>query len=165
MPVAALGIVLWGFVKRVNVFDCFMRGVRESMTSVVALLPALMALVTAVTMLRESGALEAIIGILSPLSKLTGIPQQVMPLAVISPISGSGSLTVFEQILSSFGPDSLQGRVASVMMCSSETTFYAVTVYYGAVQISKTRCTLPAAILADITCFTCSALAVRLLMY
>lgn len=135
------------------------------MKSVAALLPALTALVTAVTMLRESGALEAIIGTLSPAARLLGIPAEVMPLAVISPISGSGSLTVFRQLLTEFGADSLQGRIAGVMMCSSETTFYALTVYYGSVQISQTRCTLPAALLGDITCFACSALAVRLLMY
>ncbi len=87
-----------------------------------------------------------------------------MPLTILSPLSGSGSLTMFQQILRSCGPDSFAGRVASVMMGSSETTFYAVTVYYGAVGVKKTWHTIPAALCADLTCFLLSALTVRLLM-
>lgn len=163
MPLATVGIVLWGLARSVKVFECFIAGAGRALKSAVSLLPALLALVTAVSMMRQSGALDALCSVLAPIARLTGIPQEVLPLALISPISGSGSLTVFEQIISQYGVDSLSGRIAAVIMCSSETTFYAVTVYYGSIGVSKTRCTVPAALLADITCFVCSAWAVRLM--
>lgn len=145
-------------------FECFIGGAKEAFKSAVSLLPALLALVTAVSMMRQSGALDALGSVLVPVAKLTGIPEEVLSLTLISPISGSGSLTMFEQIISQYGVDSLSGKIASVIMCSSETTFYAVTVYYGSVAVTKTRCTVPAALLADMTCFICSAWAVRLMM-
>ncbi len=111
-------------------------------------------------MLRHSGALNVITEILKPIAVFTGIPVDVLPLAVLSPISGSGSLTMFEQILKEFGPDSMQGRVASIIMGSTETTFYAVTVYFGSVGIKKSGCTVPAALLADMTSFIVSSLSI-----
>ena len=108
-------------------------------------------------MLRESGALSVITKMLEPIAKLPGIPVDVLPLAVLSPISGSGSLTMFEQILKNLGPDSLEGRIASIIMGSTETTFYAVTVYFGSVGIKKSGCAVPAALLADMTSFVVSA--------
>lgn len=157
LPIITALIIIFGLFKRVKVFDCFLCGAKKGFHSAVSLLPALVGLVLGVTMLRESGALSVITKMLSPLAEISGIPVDVLPLAVLSPISGSGSLTMFEQILHDFGPDSIQGRVASIIMGSTETTFFAVTVYYGSVGIKKSGCTVPAALLADMTSFVMSA--------
>ena len=158
LPVITAVIVIFGLARGLKVFDCFVAGAKKGFDSAVKLLPPLMGLVVGVTMLRQSGALGVITKMLMPLANLTGIPADVLPLTVLSPISGSGSLTMFEQILKNFGPDSPEGRIASVIMGSTETTFYAVTVYYGSVGIKKSGCTVPAALLADMTSFVVSAM-------
>ena len=163
LPVVTAVIIIFGFFKGVRVFDCFLCGAKKGFRSAVGLVPALVGLVLGVTMLRESGALSVITKILEPLAQISGIPVDVLPLAVLSPISGSGSLTMFEQILRDFGPDSFQGRVASIIMGSTETTFFAVTVYYGSIGIKKSGCTVPAALLADMTSFVMSAFTARFL--
>lgn len=162
LPAITALIIIFGISKGIKVFDCFVEGAKKGFDSAVKLLPPLMGLVVGITMLRQSGALEVITKMLLPLAKLTGIPADVMPLTVLSPISGSGSLTMFEQILKNFGPDSAEGRIASVIMGSTETTFYAVTVYFGSVGIRKSGCTVPAALLADMTSFIVSAMTVAL---
>ena len=164
LPVIVIFIILHGLAHGVKVFDCFFEGAKTGFDTFRSLLAPLVGLVMAVGMLRESGGLAVLMGLMEPLSRITGLPREVMPLTILSPLSGSGSLTMFQQILRSCGPDSFAGRVASVMMGSSETTFYAVTVYYGAVGVKKTRHTIPAALCADLTCFLLSALTVRLLM-
>ncbi len=163
LPIVTAMIVIFGMVKGIKVFDCFVTGAARGFESAVKLLPPLMGLVLGVTMLRQSGALDVITKVLEPIGKLTGIPADVLPLTVLSPISGSGSLTMYEQILKNFGPDSNAGRIASIIMGSTETTFYAVTVYYGSIGIKKSGCTVPAALLADMTSFVVSALTVRYL--
>ncbi|NMP38262.1 MAG: spore maturation protein [Clostridiales bacterium] len=162
MPITVAGIVIFGLIKRVNVFDCFVEGARGGIKTLMNILPPLVGLVLGVDMLRCSGALELICDILSPLAALTGIPGEVLPLAVLSPVSGSGSLSMFESILKTYGTDSYIGRAASVMAGSTETTFYALTVYYGAAGIKKTRHTVPSAVCADLTSFIMSALSARL---
>lgn len=158
LPVITAAIVIFGLAKGIKVFDCFVSGAAKGLQSAIKLLPPLMGLVLGVTMLRQSGALNVITKMLTPVAELTGIPADVLPLTVLSPISGSGSLTMFEQILKNFGPDSPEGRISSVIMGSTETTFYAVTVYYGSVGIRKSGCTVPAALLADMTSFIVSAI-------
>lgn len=158
LPVITAVIVVFGLAHGVKVFDCFVEGASKGLKSAIKLLPPLTGLVLGVTMLRQSGALDVIVRMLSPLAEITGIPADVLPLTVLSPISGSGSLTMLEQILKNFGPDSPEGRIASVIMGSTETTFYAVTVYYGSVGIRKSGCTVPAALLADMTSFIVSAM-------
>lgn len=157
LPVITAAIVIFGLAKGIKVFDCFVSGAAKGLQSAIKLLAPLMGLVLGVTMLRQSGALNVITKMLEPVARLTGIPADVLPLTVLSPISGSGSLTMFEQILKNFGPDSPEGRISSVIMGSTETTFYAVTVYYGSVGIRKSGCTVPAALLADMTSFIVSA--------
>lgn len=163
LPSVILIIVLFGFIKGIKVFDCFLEGAKGGLQTFANLLPPLVGLVVGVAMLRASGALDLITSLTAPIADFLGIPREVMPLTILSPISGSGSLTMFESILSDCGPDSAAGRVASVIMGSTETTFYAVTVYYGSVGIRKTRGTVPAAMLADFAGYFSSAMAVRLL--
>ena len=162
LPAITAAIIIFGLTKGTKVFDCFLAGASKGLQSAIKLLPPLTGLVLGVTMLRQSGALEVITKILIPVAELTGIPVDVLPLTVLSPVSGSGSLTMFEQILKTHGPDSIEGRIASIIMGSTETTFYAVTVYYGSVGIKKSGCTIPSALLADITSFVVSAIAAGL---
>ena len=115
----------------------------------------------AVSMLSASGALDLFSHFISPAAKALGLPPEVMPLALLRPVSGSGSTALLTQIFSDYGPDSFIGRVASVMMGSTETTFYAIAVYFGAIGVKKTRHTIPAALAADFTGYLASVWAVR----
>ncbi len=162
LPVMVVGIVLFGLIKKVMVFDCFMSGAIKGLLTVNELLPSITGLVVAVTMLKESGAMEIISSFLSPVTALFGVPDEITPMALLSPISGGGSLTLFESVLKTHGPDSFVGQVASVVMGSTDTTLYAVTVYYSAVGIKNTRHTLLAGLTADFLSLVLSAYFVRL---
>ena len=126
------------------------------------IVPALIALMTAVYMLRASGALELAAQALSPLLARMGIPGELLPLMLVRPISGSAALGVGAEVIHTSGPDSYLGRVAAVMLGSTETTFYTIAVYFGSVGISRTRYAVPAALCADLTGFLAAAWAVRL---
>lgn len=165
VPLAIAGIVGFGLLRGVKVFDLFVEGAKEGLTTAVNILPALVALVVAVGMFKASGGLDLLSFALEPIGKLLGLSREVIPLSLIRPISGSGAMAIFNDILRSHGPDSLAGRIASVMMGSTETTFYTIAVYYGAAGIKNTRHTIPAALSADISGFFLSALAVKLLFY
>lgn len=150
--------------RRVDVYAALTKGAEEGLTVLLHILPSLIALLSAVYMLRASGALETFSVLLAPLLSRLGIPAEAAPLLFIRPISGSGALAVGSEIMESCGVDSYPARVAAVMLGSSETTFYTVAVYYGAAGITKTRYTVPAALCADAVMFLTSAWAVRLLM-
>lgn len=162
LPAVMLFIICYGLFKGVRVMDCFIEGAKEGFSTFLSLLPALVALITAVSVLKASGGLDVILWFINPVAKFTGIPAEVLPLVLLSPVSGSGSLTMYEALLKTAGPDSFAGRVASVIMGSSETTFYAVTVYYGAAGIKKTRFTVLSALIADFTAFILAPVAVGL---
>ena len=162
VPAVICGILFYGLLKGVDVFECFLQGAREGFQTAVNILPALVALMTCVGMFKASGALDILSHAAAPLARLLRLPAEVLPLAILRPISGSGAMVLFNDILAKFGPDSYIGRVASVMEGSSETTFYTIAVYYGATRVTKTRHTLPAALTADITGVVMSAVMVRL---
>ncbi len=151
MPAVILIILGFGLYRRVDVFNAFLAGAQSGLKTLFGILPALVGLIVAITMFRTSGALAWITGLLSPLTTLLHIPPEIMPLALLRPVSGSGALAIVNDLLASAGPDSLVGRIASVVMGSTETTFYTLAVYYGAAHIHKTRHTVPAALLADLT--------------
>ena len=163
IPVMIVIIVAYGLYKRVDVFSEFAAGARENLTTCAELLPTLIALITAVGMFRASGAEELLTGLLSGFFDKIGCPAECLPLALIRPVSGSGALAVYESLLEEQGPDSFAGRVASVMLGSTETTFYTLAVYYGAVKIKNTRHTLAASLAGDITGFIVSVLTVNIL--
>ena len=164
LPVAIVLIVGYGAIKKVPVVECFLEGAKDGLTTSAQILPALIALITAVGMFKSSGALDLFTYALRPVANLLHLPQEVIPLAILRPISGSGALVIFQDILQQYGPDSFIGRVASVMQGSTETTFYTIAVYYGATKVQKTRHTLPSALTADIVGFFMSALAVYWLL-
>ena len=162
VPLLLAFTALFGLGKRVNVYDALTRGAEDGLTILLRILPALVGLMTAVYMLRASGAMEVLGKILSPLLVRLGIPPETAPLLFIRPVSGSGALAIGSELMAAHGPDSYVGRVAAVMLGSTETTFYTIAVYFGAAGIHKTRYTIPAALTADLTGFIASALAVRL---
>lgn len=164
IPAVLLGIVVFGLIKKVNIYDAFLEGAKEGAVTTFQIMPAIIAILTAIGMLKASGALTALVQLFEPVCRLIGFPAELTPLAIIRPISGSGSLAVLEQVLGDYGPDSFIGRVASVMQGSTETTFYTIAVYFGAAQITRTRYALPCALSADFTGMILSAAAVRLLM-
>lgn len=150
IPIIIVSIVTYGIVKKVKVYDCFVEGAKEGIFICVKIFPYLLAMLVAVGVFRESKSLDYFIGFIKPIVNFIGIPPEVIPLVFIKPLSGSGALGVFSEILSNFGADSYIGRVASVIMGSTETIFYTLTVYFGAVGIKKIRHTLWAAIMADL---------------
>ena len=160
IPVIISAILLGGLCSGVPVFDCFMKGARESIGVVFRILPSLIALIVSVGIFRASGALDMVSVALDPLARLMSLPREAIPLALLRPISGSGAMVIFKDILANFGPDSTVGRVASVMMGSTETTFYTIAVYYGATAVRRTRHTMAASVTADVVGFLMSALAV-----
>lgn len=164
LPVLVVLITVHGALKGVKVFDEFLNGAKEGFKTILNITPSLIALLLCVNMLRASGGLDVICSLISPVASFLGIPEEITPLAILSPISGSGALGMYENILKSFGPDSYTGRCASVIMGSTETTFYAITLYYGSINIKKTRHTLPSALCADFTSFILSPRFVKLFL-
>lgn len=165
IPSVLFLILLSGWVRGVNVFDSFIEGAREGIGTAFDILPSLVALILSIGIFRASGALDLLTAAVAPVSKLFLIPKEVVPLALLRPISGSGALVIFNDLLAQFGPDSMVGRIASVLEGSTETTFYTIAIYYGAASIRRTRHTLPAALIADLTGFIMSALTVRWFFY
>ncbi len=164
IPFFIAAVMIIGLVKKVDVFSEFTEGAKENLKAAVSVLPALVALMTAIGMFKASGALDFISEAVSPLTSLLGFPEECIPLAIIRPVSGSGALAVFESILTDVSPDSFAGRVASVIIGSTETTFYTIAVYYGITKVKKTRQALPASLAADFTGFVISALTVRIIL-
>ncbi|WP_262398117.1 spore maturation protein [Zongyangia hominis] len=146
-------------------FDVFIEGAKEGFGTAATVLPALIGLMTAIGMFKASGALDMLTAALRPVASLAQVPPEVVPLAIVRPISGSGALAVFQDILKTYGPDSLIGQVASVMQGSTETTFYTIAVYYGVTKVSRTRHTLVSSLTGDLTGFLMSALTVQLMLH
>lgn len=161
IPLLLAGAALYALCRRVDVFSALTTGAGEGLSVVLRILPPLVALLTAVYMLRASGALELLTALLTPVLTFLGIPPETVGLLLIRPVSGSGALAVGSDIMQTYGPDSAIGRTAAVMLGSTETTFYTVAVYYGAAGIRRTRHTIPAALAADITGFLAAAWTVR----
>ena len=150
LPLSVCGIFLYGALKKVDVVSSFLAGAKEGVRTVYAILPSLILLLTAIGMLRASGALEQIAQWLSPLFSLFGVPPETAPLALLRPISGSGSLAALEDTLQTYGADSTVGRTAAVMMASTETTLYTASVYLGAVGVQKSGCVIPCGLFGDL---------------
>lgn len=164
VPAVIAGILLYALLRGVKVFDVFVRGAREGLSASIKILPAMVALMTAVGMMHVSGALDLLTTALAPVARGLGLPPELLPLALLRPVSGSGAMVIFKDVLTRFGPDGTVGRIASVLMGSTETTFYTVAVYFGAVGVTRTRHALPAALCADLLGVVMSVLAVRWLL-
>ena len=162
-PLIIAGVALYGVGRGVDVYDALIHGGGEGLEVLLRIVPSLIALMTAVYMLRASGALELAAQALSPVLSLLGIPPETVGLLLVRPVSGSAALGVGAELIQSWGPDSYLGRVAAVMLGSTETTFYTIAVYFGAAGIVKTRYAVPAALCADLAGFLAAAWAVRVI--
>ena len=162
IPGLLAGTALIALGRRVDVYAALTRGAEDGLRVTLRILPALVGLLTAVSMFRASGAMEWLSALFSPILEALGIPGELTPLMLVRPVSGNGALAVGSELISAHGPDSYIGRVAAVMLGSTETTFYTIAVYFGSAGIRKTRHTIPAALTADLAGFAASALAVRL---
>ena len=162
LPLLLAAAAAYGMGKRVNVYAALTRGAEDGLTVLLHIIPALVGLLTAVNMFRASGAMDLLTSLCAPVLERLGIPPETVPLMLIRPVSGSGALAVASDLMTTHGPDSYIGRVAAVMMGSTETTFYTIAVYFGSAGIVRTRHTVPAALAADFTGFLAAALTVRL---
>lgn len=164
MPIFAGIIVVFGLIKKVPAFDVFLKGAKEGVMLLYNIAPTIMGLVFAVDLLRSSGAMQAICTFIEPIADLLGFPKEVVPMFLLRPVSGSGSTALLTSIYEDFSPDSFAGKVASVMAGASETTFYAIAMYFGSIKVKKIRHTLFAALMADLTAAVMSVITVRLFL-
>lgn len=162
VPLLLFGASALALRKKESAYDIMLTGAADGLKLLLSLVPTLVLLLTAVTMLRASGAVEAISGFLAPVFNFFGIPPETAILVLIRPVSGSAALAVGADLMAQYGVDSLIGRTAAVMLGSTETTFYTISVYFAAAGIKKTRYTIPAALIADFTGFLVASLTVRL---
>ena len=148
--------------KRENPYELMLQGAGDGLKLLLSIVPTLVLLLTAVTMLRASGAMELLTGCLAPVFRFVGIPPETAMLVLIRPISGSAAMAVAADLMTAYGVDSPIGRTAAVMLGSTETTFYTISVYFGAAGIRRTRYAVPAALVADFVGFFIAALTTRL---
>ncbi len=163
MPLMIIIIVLYGVIERKKVFDIFLEGAKEGISVVFNIFPTLVGLFVAIGALRSSGIIDLIINFLTPVLNLVNFPTEILPLALIRPISGSSSIAVATDIMNKFGVDSNIGLMASVIMGSTETTVYTIAVYTSSVGIKKTRFVLWAALIADFVGIVTSVVVCRFL--
>ena len=164
VPIMLCGIICFGLIKRVNVYETFIDGAMDGIKSLVKILAPLIGLMVSISVFRASGLLDLFATSLTPLTNLINLPSDVLPLALLRPISGSGSLAIVGDIYQTVGPDSMSGRIASVMMGASETTFYTLAIYFGSVGIKKARHTMKAALLSDFAGVIASVIVVQILL-
>ena len=162
MPAFACTVVIFGLVRRVPVFDVFLKGAKEGIQLLYSIAPTIMGLVFAIDLLRASGAVDSLCKLIEPAAEYLGFPKEIVPMALLRPISGGGSTALLTALYQDCGPDSFAGRVASVLAGSSETTFYAIAMYYGCIKVKKIRHTLFAALMADFTAVIVSIITVRI---
>ena len=163
VPILLLGISLVALKRQEDAYDLLLSGAAEGLKMLLSIVPALVILMTAVSMLRASGAMELLSQLLSPVFSFFGIPPETAILVLIRPISGSAALAVGSELMAIHGVDSQIGRTVAVMLGSTETTFYAISVYFGAAGIRKTRYTVPAALFADFVGFLTASWSVKFL--
>lgn len=161
-PLVMALAALCALFRRVDVFSALTDGAKSGLRTVCGMLPPLIALLSAVYMLRASGLTDALAKFLTPLTQALGIPPELTPLMLLRPFSGSGALSVGSELIAQYGPDSMLGRIAAVMLGSTETTFYVIAVYFGAAGVKKNRRAAPAALAADLVGFLTACVTVRL---
>ena len=163
LPALVAGLVLYGWVRKVRVYDSLVEGAKQGFDVALRIIPFLVAILVAIGMFRAAGGIDALVTVLGPVTSLIGMPAEVLPVAVLRPLTGSGSLGVAAETIQTYGPDSLIGYLASTVYGSTETTFYTLAVYFGAVGIRDTRHTLPACMLADVAGILAATFIVNLL--
>ncbi|BBN98971.1 spore maturation protein [Sporolactobacillus terrae] len=150
VPCLIAVVLLYGTLKKVPSYDAFVEGGKEGFSLAISVMPFLVGMLVAISVFRASGAMDALIHFIRPLMSAIGMPSQVLPLALMRPLSGTGALGLMTDLVKTYGPDSFVGRLASVMQGSTDTTFYVVTVYFGAVGIHRIGDALKVGLLADL---------------
>ena len=163
VPIILVGFPLYGLYKRVPVYESFVTGAKEGFQVAVRIIPYLVAILFAVAMFRASGAMDVLARLLSPVLAPLGFPAEVLPMAIIRPLTGSGSAGIVVDMIRQYGEDSILVKMAAVMFGSTETTFYVIAVYFGAVNIRKTRHAVPVGLIADGSAMIIAVWVVRLL--
>lgn len=158
VPVLLVGIPLYGLLKGIPVYEAFVEGATDGFWLALKILPYLVGIFVAFSVFRASGALDMLVGLVSPITEALGIPGDVLPLMFMRPISGSGALGLTAELLRKWGPDSFTGFLASTLQGSTDTTFYIVTLYFGSVGVKRVRHTLPVALLGDLAGFMAAVL-------
>jgi len=164
IPAILFAVPVVALARGVRVYEVFCEGAKEGLETAFRILPYLVAMFVAIGVFRSSQALDALLALVRPVAALVGFPAEVLPLALIRPLSGSGSLGILAELLKEHGPDSLVGLIASTMQGSTETTFYVLTVYFGAAGVTKARHAVAVGLFADLVSFIASVAAVRLLL-
>ena len=162
IPIILVIIIAYGMVKGRKVYEWFVEGAKEGLQVCFNIFPYLLAMIVAVNIFREAKLLDLLNNIISPISKLIDLPKEVVPLVLIKPLSGSGAMGIFTDILKNNGADTAIGLIASVIMGTTETIFYTVTVYFGAIKVKRTRHTVWAAIMADMTAIIMAIMMVKI---
>ncbi len=162
IPFMVLYIIIYGVKKRVNVYDEFLDGASESFSMVAKIFPCLLAMMLGVNIFLKSGVLNFILNFLNPFFEMIKIPIQVLPMMIMRPISGTSSLAILNNLFADFGPDSLIGRLGSIIQGSTDTTFYVLTLYFGSIGIKKIRYSLIAGLFADLIGIFASIIVVHL---
>lgn len=165
IPIIVFIIITYGMFKGKKVYEWFVEGAKDGLKVCMNIFPYLLAMILAVHIFREAKLLDILNNLISPISGLIGLPKEVVPLVLVKPLSGSGAMGIFTDVLKNYGPDTFTGLVASVIMGTTETIFYTVTVYFGAVKIKKVRHTVWAAVMADMTAIIMAILMVKILIF
>lgn len=163
IPAIVVGFPLYGLYKRVPVYESFVEGAKEGFSVAVRIIPYLVAILFAIGMFRASGAMDFLTDALRPLLSLVGFPPEVLPMAIVRPLTGSGSAALIPDMIAQYGEDSIFVKMAATMFGSSETTFYVIAVYFGAINVKKTRHALPAGLISDVSAALFAVWVVRLL--
>jgi spore maturation protein B len=163
LPTLLVGFPLYGLYKGVRVYEVFVEGAKEGFEVAVTIIPYLIAILFAIGMFRASGAMDFLVDLLDPVLSLIGIPAEVLPMGLIRPLTGSGSAGLVADMINQYGEDSLVVKMVATMFGSTETTFYVIAVYFGAVNIRNTRHAVPAGLFADLVGFLASVYVVKLL--
>jgi len=163
IPIMVLGIILYAFIKKVNLYDVFVEGSKESYSMILTMFPCMIAMIFGINIFIKSGILEYIFGFFQSVLNMINLPVEIIPMAIMRPISGSSSLAILNTILETFGPDSFSGRLASVIQGSTDTTFYVLTLYFGSIGIKKIRYSLWAGLAADVIGITSAIIIVNLM--
>ncbi len=164
IPLLFLVFLGWGVVRRVKVYEVFVEGAKEGFSVAIRIIPYLVAMLAAIGIFRASGAMDLLVAALAPVTSLIGMPAETLPMALMRPLSGSGSRGIMTELMKVHGPDSLIGVMASTMYGSSETTFYILAVYFGAVGIRRTRHAVAAGLIADLAGMLAAVWIVNLLL-
>ncbi len=164
IPLLVLGVVLYGIIKKVDVYDVFIEGAKEGINIGISIFPYMLGMILGINILLKSNFLDVIFNFLKPLFDFIDIPIDILPMALLRPVSGSAALSILNNILTNYGPDSFIGRLASTIQGSTDTTIYILTLYFGTVGIKKIRYSLWAGLIADLGGIVVSIIAVTLIL-